>query len=154
MKIIKIFYSILFISFFIACGNNMRGKNVASDYVKEADSLVTDSLAQSPVANSEEDSVHYNPYYTPFLVDFKEYFAKNNRYKNWKEEEKKMVILKGIVEKDGSLSTLNIFRSCGIIELDNEAYRLILEAKIDPGRNAGGEPIRCMCTFAIRFPSQ
>lgn len=80
---------------------------------------------------------------TPRLAGPKEYFRKNNKFKDWDANDPKQVFLEYIVEKNGTASNVEIKESSGIKKLDDEALRLIKEAEYLPGTNHKGEPIRC-----------
>ena len=79
----------------------------------------------------------------PQLENALDYFMANNKYKDWDPDNKKEVGLGYVVEKNGKSSDVKIVKSCGVEELDNEALRLIKEAKFSPGINIKGERIRC-----------
>jgi hypothetical protein len=81
---------------------------------------------------------------TPQWPEAKAYKKANNRFGDWNKDDPKEVWVDYVVEKDGSTSNVTVWKSCGIVELDNEAVRLIKEAKIpQPGVDKKGKPIRC-----------
>jgi TonB family protein len=81
---------------------------------------------------------------TPKWPDAVAYIKNNNRFGDWDKNDPKEVWVDYVVEKDGSTSNVTIWKSCGIAELDNEAVRLIKEAKIpQPGVDKNGKPVRC-----------
>lgn len=85
----------------------------------------------------------------------KEYFRKNNKFKDWDADDPKKVLLEYIVEKNGTASNIEIKKSSGNKELDDEAFRLIKEAVYLPGTNLDGKPIRCGNTMIyVFFPPQ
>jgi hypothetical protein len=80
----------------------------------------------------------------PRWPDAAAYKKANNRFGDWDKNDPKEVWVDYVVEKDGSTSGVTVWKSCGIAELDNEAVRLIKEAKIpQPGVDKNGKPIRC-----------
>lgn len=90
---------------------------------------------------------------TPTLPNAMKYFRNNNKYKDWDANNKKEVGLEYIVEKNGKASHIEIKKSSGIDDLDNEAVRLITEATHLYGTNMKGEPIRCGNTvITVFFP--
>lgn len=85
----------------------------------------------------------------------KEYFRKNNKYKDWDANNPKQVLLEYIVEKNGTASNVEVKKSSGIKKLDDEALRLIKEAKYLPGTNQKGELVRCGNTvITVYFPTK
>jgi len=97
------------------------------------------------------------PYATASLVNWKEYFRKNNKYKDRDPKNSKRVIVQAIVEKDGSTTDVKILRECDEDLLNKEAFRLIQDAKaigaqIEPGKDAYGNPVRSKWTIFVEFP--
>lgn len=103
------------------------------------------SVVEEPI-----DTVLWN---TPYIKDWKEYYRANNRFKDWDPDKKTMALVIGIIEKDGTPRNLRIGRSSGNEKLDQEAIRLIKEAKIEPALNKAKQPVRCSnFGVAVAFP--
>ena len=107
-----------------------------------------DNVEISDVPEANDDKIYNigdmdNIYRNPQLENALEYFMANNKFKDWDPNNNKAVYLKFVVEKNGETSDIKIVKSCGIEELDNEAVRLIKEARHVPGTNIKGERIRC-----------
>lgn len=81
------------------------------------------------------------------------YFRENNKYKDWLANDKKDVLVRGIAEKDSTLNRISI-KSCGNKDLDDEAIRLIKNAKISPALNNQGKPVRSQYVIIVHFPPQ
>ena len=168
--------------FFSCIGENKQEKTAAStkkasDAANEAvvSSKLDDATAQENqnLANAsivtdtttEEADDDNRIYYFEDLIEMKEtptikgnpkeYFRKNNKFKDWDANDPKKVLLEYIVEKNGTASNIEIKKSSGNKELDDEALRLIKEAVYLPGTNLDGEPIRCGNTVIyVFFPPQ
>jgi TonB family protein len=76
----------------------------------------------------------------------------NNRYNDWGKSDRKLTVLQGIVEKDGSISNVRIFRSSGVKHLDAEALRLVKSAGYKPAMRQG-KPVRSKYSVVIPFPA-
>jgi len=91
------------------------------------------------------------------LLKAVEYFRANNKFKDWDPKNPQKVYFKAIVEKDGTLTDLTIVKKCDEESLNKEAFRLIHDAgangaKIDPGKDANGNPIRSKWMIVVDFP--
>ena len=87
------------------------------------------------------------------LPDAINFFLTNNKYKDWKETDRKMVFLQGIVEIDGTITGVRVIRSSQNADLDKEAVRLIQAGKYSPGKNRG-KAVRSKITIPVSFPPQ
>lgn len=90
---------------------------------------------------------------TPVLENAIEYFRSHNKYKDWDAIDKRKVLVKCTILKDGVVQDIEI-NSCGIKKLDDEAIRLMKTAKILPGKNTKGEPMNCSYTILVHFPAE
>lgn len=132
---------------------------------KEIPEVPTPQAGLSP----EADSVWSIPHNTAYLKEWKTYFRTNNKYKDWDPDNGKVIALTAIIEKDGSATDLKFAwaadldtrkkslanrrnNSDGIQELEEEALRLIREAKIDPGKDKEGNPVRSKWIITVEFP--
>ena len=108
--------------------------------------------------NSDDDEIYMDLNdikETPTLPNAKEYFRNNNKYKDWDIKNKKEVVLRYVVEKNGKASNIQVRKSSGNDNLDNEAVRLIEEATFLNGTNLEGNPIRCgNNAIIVFFPPQ
>ena len=86
------------------------------------------------------------------IQDYSRYCKENNQFKNWDPDDRKEVKLSYIAEKNGTASNIEIMESCGNTDLDNEAIRLIKEAKLIPGTGMKDEPIRILMAITVYFP--
>ena len=124
---------------------------------------------QTTTAITETDSVWNLPYNTAYIPDYKSYFNQNNKFKDWDISKRKVVIVKALVEKDGSVSEAHMFMGadynkeknqitnrresgCGIQELDKEAVRLIREATFTPGKDKEKNTVRSNIVTFVFFP--
>jgi TonB family protein len=89
---------------------------------------------------------------TATLENAPDYFAKNNKYKDWDKNDPKSVWIKGIVEKDGSITNARVVKSSKIDKLDAEAIRLIKSVKITPG-TVDWKVARTEFYIVVPFPS-
>lgn len=132
---------------------------------KETVEVPTPQAGLSP----EADSVWSIPHNTAYLKEWKTYFRTNNKYKDWDPDNGKVIAVTAVIEKDGSATDVRfawaadldtrkrtfanrINNSNGIQELEEEALRLIREAKIDPGKDKEGNPVRCKWIITVEFP--
>lgn len=131
--------------------------------VKSEEKITLETAANEMSAGSKEKADDDRIYYwkdmekdikeTPTLPNAKEYFSNNNKYKDWSTNDKREIDLEYIVEKNGKASNIEIRKSSGNTDLDNEAIRLIKEVTHLPGTNMKGEPIRCGNTMiTVYFP--
>lgn len=126
---------------------------------------------QATIATAEADSVWNWPPHGAYIPDseYKAYFRQNNKYADWDASDGKVILVKTLVEKDGSASEAHTYIGAdynkeknqitnrkkpgsGIPELDQEAERLIRNATFQPGRDDNGNPIRCYTTVFVFFP--
>lgn len=121
--------------------------------VKEENSdktLAKRSGGQEKGTNEPEDEDDPDKIYTgfvfshvPMLIGGNDYFRKNNRYKDWDSEDPKEVWVEWVVEKDGTASHVFVKESCGNEKLDEEAVRLIKEARYTVGKlRKNGKEVR------------
>lgn len=132
---------------------------------KEIAKVPTPQTGLSP----EADSVWSMPHNTAYLKEWKTYFRTNNKYKDWDPDNGKVIAVTAIIEKDGSATDVKFAwaadldtrkrtfankrnDSSGIQELEEEALRLIRDAKIDPGKDKEGNPVRCKWIITVEFP--
>ena len=102
----------------------------------------------------DNDTTIYNqPDHTAELQDAINYFLANNKYKDWKDAERKMVYIQGIVEKNGTVTGVKVIKSSQIEDLDKEAVRLIKAAKYSPGKH-NNKYVRSKFAIAVSFPPQ
>ena len=162
----SIFFTSICVIFLNSCSSKSEKVRVPGDnsiitqqnntVLMKADSAIKDTLniTQSSTANDSHD---LPPYSTASLLNWKEYFRTNNKYKDWDSKDAQKVFIRAIVEKDGAITDVIIVKKCNNDLLNNEAIRLIRDAKangaqIEPARNEKGNPIRSNWTIAIDFP--
>jgi len=100
-----------------------------------------------------DTTVYDMPDITAELPDAINYFLTNNKHKDWKETDRKMVVLQGIVEKDGTITGVRVLRSSQVDDLDKEAVRLINVATYKPAKNRN-QVVRSKLTIVVQFPPQ
>lgn len=111
--------------------------------------------AQTAGSNDEEPvfvQIENKPEFEGGWTAFEAYFQNNLRYpkKAVKERIEGKVLVKFIVEKDGSVSNAEVIRSVSK-ELDKEALRVIRNMpKWKPG-TLKGKPVRCSFTVPVTF---
>ncbi|PXV58872.1 hypothetical protein CLV62_14219 [Dysgonomonas alginatilytica] len=161
--------------FLISCNSNsskqtLSSENISDDVTKENNetndfvelnhpkknaATVYEKKAPQSTTLDNDTTVYEMPATTAALESAVDYFRANNRYKDWDKKNKKTVLIKGITEKNGSISNVKIFRDgSGIHELDSEAIRLIKQAKLTPARNEKNEIVRSFWMIAIHFPAE
>ena len=126
------------------------------------------TAVQSEVA-SEADTVWSVSPYSAILPDAIDYFRTHNKYKDWDPKKGKRVLVRGIAEKDGTITGVGISYgwdldpqsgamknksegTCGLKELDEEALRLIRQAKLLPGMTDKKIPVRSKFVIVVDFP--
>ena len=127
-----------------------------SSCVQSNDSKVstsTNSISDSAVAVGDT-TIYDLPTNTAELVDAITYFRQNNKFNDRDKNDSKLVVLQGVVEKNGTISDVKILRPSNITELDDEALRLIKSAKYAPGKNSNGEDVRSKITIPVQFPAK
>lgn len=118
-------------------------------------SIVAEKNTSIATALDNDTTIYEAPATTAILENAIDYFRANNKYKNWDKENKKTLLVKCIAEKDGSTSNVRLLRGgSGIIDLDNEAIRLIEQSKLTPARNEDNEIVRSSWVIAIHFPTE
>ncbi len=111
--------------------------------------------AQTAGSNDEEPvfvQIENKPEFKGGWTAFEAYFQNNLRYpkKAVKERIEGKVLVKFIVEKDGSVSNAEVIRSVSK-ELDKKALRVIRNMpKWKPG-TLKGKPVRCSFTVPVTF---
>ena len=107
--------------------------------------------------------------YSAILPDAIDYFRTYNKYKDWDSKKGKRVLVRGIAEKDGTITGVGISYgwdldpqsgamknksegTCGLKELDEEALRLIRQAKLLPGMTDKKIPVRSKFVIVVDFP--
>ena len=125
--------------------------------------------AVQPGVASEADTVWSASPYSAELPDAINYFRTHNKYKDWDPKKGKRVLVHGIAEKDGTISGVGISYgwdldpqsgamknkgkgTCGLKELDEEALRLIRQAKLSPGMSDQGVSVRSNFVVIVDFP--
>lgn len=128
---------------------------VKSGHSEENEPLVLDNAVYHTVTQDNDTIIYEVPVVPAALENAVAYFRTNNKYKNWNKDDKKLVILKCIAEKDGSISSVRVLRDgSGNSNLDNEAIRLIKQAKLTPARDAKDVAVRSLWTTVVRFPPE
>lgn len=147
---------------------------VASTQSSVADEQAADrakEIESDKTVSAEADTVWNQPFNTAALPDAINYFRANNRYKDWDTEKGKRIMVQAISEKDGTATDAQVRYgwdynpqtgsmknkkegTCGVKELDEEALRLIREAKFLPGRSEEGTLVRSKFIIVIDFPSK
>ncbi len=122
------------------------------------------SVNKPVVPATDADSIWSMPYHTADIPGWLSYNRKNNKYKDWDKTDGKAVLLKILVEKDGTPSDIRIIgggnsdltnkskTGCGIKELDEEALRLVREAQFTPGTDKEKNPVRSYTAVFVYFP--
>lgn len=128
-----------------------------------------EKAVEAGVQTAEADTVWSIPFNTATLPDALDYFRTNNRYKDWDAAKGKRIMIGAVVEKDGRATDVKVVRAwdynpatggmknktdgtCGVKELDEEAIRLIREAKLLPGKMKEGTPVRSKFVIMVEFP--
>lgn len=92
------------------------------------------------------------PAFSAVMQNAVSYLRENNKFKDWDKNNVQKVFVKGVVEKDGKLSTILKVGGSENEELKKEAIRLLKEATISPATNEKGQPVRCYWTNMVEFP--
>lgn len=140
--------AIIVCGMFLAC-NSPQKKGIE-------DSNVPDSVShKQEIALTEDTVIYKTPYYTAELENWKEYFRENNKYKDWPKNDRKTALIQCIVEKDSITRGVKVLgQGSGNSELDNEAVRLISEAKVSPAMDGNRKPVRSVFSILVFFPPQ
>lgn len=144
-EVLSIIFTGVCIVFLYSCNNKSEKVKVVSE--------------DSTIVMQPMDSVNTPPYSTASLLNWKEYFRKNNKYKNWDAKNHQQVFIKAVVEKDGTINDVKIIKKCEDELLNKEALRLIRDAKtngaqIEPARNENGDSIRSSWIIVVNFPAK
>lgn len=135
--------------------NNKMEDFVESDHSEKSTTFISDKAAPQRTTESNDTIIYEVPVVPAALENAVDYFRANNKYKNWNKGDKKLVILKCIAEKDGSISSVRVLRDgSGNSDLDNEAIRLIKQARLSPAKNEKNEVIRSFWTIVVHFPAE
>lgn len=135
--------------------NNRINDSVESGHPEKSTTLVSDKTGTQTIMQDNDTTIYEIPATTAVLENAIEYFRANNKYKNWRQNDKRFVILKCITEKDASISNIGVLRGgSGNSDLDNEAIRLIKQAKLIPAKNEKNEVIRSFWMTVIHFPPE
>ena len=139
---------------FFAC--SQKGSvNLSDQSIKtELDKIEVAQTEKAAEKTAEKDSVWSMAPYTASLNDAINYFRANNKYKDWDPKDSKRTIIFAIIEKDGTPTELAVTKSSGVEKLDEEAIRLVRNAKISPGGDENNKPVRSKWWIVIPFPSQ
>ena len=116
-------------------------------------SIVANCFSSSCAVAASDTTIYDAPEPTAELPDANAYFRQNNKFKDWDKSNSKVVILQGVVEKNGTISGVRILRPSNVKQLDDEALRLIQSAKYKPGKNSKGEDVRSKFTIPVYFPA-
>jgi TonB family protein len=117
------------------------------DTAKVANDSILSEKTEQKAENKDDDKIYYFKDLSEIsegadLLNWKEYFRENNRFKDWDSKDEKRVLVKSVIEKNGKASNIEIAESSGNEELDNEAIRLVQEATFSTGKNLKGQPVR------------
>ncbi|MCL1850157.1 MAG: energy transducer TonB [Bacteroidetes bacterium] len=118
---------------------------------------INNETKDAEVEIKDENSIYFMPYQKPMYMDGTQalYFfpSKIARYPAdmLKEKVQGVVMIRIIVEKDGSISNPEIIASVHP-KLDAEAMRVVSQLKnFYPGRNKDGEAVRCYVDVPVPF---
>lgn len=122
---------------------------------EEKTSVVQELQSQSQDENTIHSSVEQQAEYPGGMQALMKWLSANIRYPEsaQKNNVQGRVVVKFIVEKDGSISNAQVIRSVDR-DLDNEALRVVsMMPKWAPGKN-GGIPVRSYFTIPVNFRLQ
>jgi hypothetical protein len=166
MRILHFFILSAIFLFSVSC----RPKNKASAEVAVADLEVVEpeiALPDKPEVSKEDTTIYQAPPTTARLENAVDYFRRNNRLKDWDPSKAKELLLKAVIEKDGSPARIRVMmykekdastKEMKIIkdwkedDFTHEAVRLIEEAEISPALNEQKNPVRSEWWNVIPFP--
>ena len=118
---------------------------------------VNEQTKETEVEINDVSSVYFMPHQKPMYMDGTQelyYFpTKEARYPAELKNEKPqgIVMVRFIVEKDGSISNPEVIASVHP-KLDEEALRVVSKLKnFYPGKNIDGENVRCYVDFPVPF---
>jgi len=158
---------VLFSLFLLPVSCNSKNKSVeveVADWgVVEHEVAIGDEIA---VADGDT-TIYREPATTATLENHINYLRNNNRLKDRKLDRKKKLLVRAIIEKDGTPTQVGIMmyqeadlNSEAWKKIDNwkedeftaEAIRLVKEAKIEPATNESGTPVRSEWVMMVAFP--
>lgn len=166
MKTSYLFALVAFLLLSLSC----KPKTNASVEVAVADWAEVEqeiTLSDEAIVVDEDTTIHAMPPYTAHQKDALNYFRQNNRLKDWDPKKAKQVMVKAVIEKDGSLTRPFIYRYRELDPATNEwttkenwqeddftreALRLIQEADIEAGRDKDGNFVRSEWMNVVFFP--
>lgn len=135
--------------------NNKMKDFVESDHSEKSTTFISYKATPQRTTEDNDTTIYEMPVTTAVLENAVDYFRTNNKYKNWNKDDKKLIILKCIAEKDGLVSNIKVLRGgSGNTDLDYEAIRLIKQAKLSPARNEKNEVVRSFWAIAVHFPPE
>ena len=101
----------------------------------------------------DEDTTIYDmPTTGAVMQNAVNYLRENNKFKDWNKNDIQKVFVRGVVEKDGKLSTIVKVGGTENEELKKEAFRLLKGATITPATNEKRQPVRSYWTNVVEFP--
>lgn len=101
----------------------------------------------------DEDTTIYDmPATGAVMQNAVNYLRENNKFKDWNKNDIQKVFVRGVVEKDGKLSTIVKVGGTENEELKKEAVRLLKGATITPATNEKRQPVRSYWTNVVEFP--
>lgn len=116
----------------------------------QTNDIQTDSDAPQEVVYTV---VEHSPQFPGGQQALMSYLNKNMRYPTIAKENgiQGRAICRFVVEKDGSISNVEVFRSAGEVSLDKEAIRLISSMPQWTPGSQRGKPVRVQYTLPITF---
>lgn len=154
METLRIIAIVTFATFALSTCSQKRTLSQSDETIKDELNEIEATQAKAANTPAEEDSIWKIPYYTANLEDAINYFRKNNKYKDWDPKNGKRTLLSAVIEKDGTPTSIIIRKTSGIKELDEEAVRLVGNAKISPAKDENQKPLRSEWFISIPFPPQ
>ncbi|MFA7445494.1 MAG: M56 family metallopeptidase [Flavobacteriaceae bacterium] len=139
-----VFSAVVFSGLFLACSENDENETLTKKNIPETSISFKDAQKYMGSTSDKQDSVYTKPETRPEfeggMKAFYEYIKKNLKIPEVEQDVKSNVIVSFIVEKDGSLSNINILRD--LVGMEKEVTEM-LEAcpKWKPGTQ-NGEAVR------------
>lgn len=138
--------------FFISCNRGNSKQVLGVENIPETLTVTEgkDLKENDTIVYADEKDV----FNTPYIKNVKEYFRKNNRYKDWDKNDKREVVVNFSTLKDGSNINVKIRKSSGVQKLDDEAVRLIQKMKYEePAIDFDHKPVSVkLMSIVVFFP--
>ena len=149
---IKILVTLATLFLFVSCTGKSKKNNENS---LKNETVLPAQLQEEQIVESiadEDTTIYEMPAASAVMQNAVTYLRENNKFKDWDKSNVQIVFIKGVIEKDGKLSTIVKVGGSENEKLRKEAIRLLKDATITPATNEKGKPVRSYWTNVVEFP--